>query len=67
MRIFPNHAEVEYRLACSYIILGNDLKGEKYIKKGLSTDFEYHKVFKETFPSVFELENVKAIISNHIR
>ncbi|MFT4683643.1 MAG: tetratricopeptide (TPR) repeat protein [Flavobacteriales bacterium] len=67
LRIFPNHAEVEYRLACLYIILGNDLKGEKYIKKGLSTDFEYHKVFKETFPSVFELENVKAIISNHIR
>jgi tetratricopeptide (TPR) repeat protein len=67
LRIFPDHAEVEYRLACLYFILGNNLKGEKYIKKGLNTDFEYYKIFKETFPSVFELESVKSIITNHIK
>lgn len=65
LRVFPDHAEVEYRLGCIYFILGDDLKGGKYIKKGLTTDFEYHKVFKEAFPSVFELENVKEIITNH--
>lgn len=64
LRMYPNHAEVEYRLGCLYFILGNNRKGEEFFKKGLETDFEYHKIFKDLFPAVFELDTVKTIISN---
>ncbi len=63
LRMFPNHAEVEYRLGCLFFILGNNIKGEEFLKKGLHTDFDYYQVFKEIFPSVFKLDAVNTIIS----
>jgi len=64
LRMYPNHAEVEYRLGCLYFILGNNRKGEEFLKKGLETDFDYHKIFKDVFPAVFKLDTVRTIISN---
>lgn len=58
-REYPNHSEIEYRLGCLYIILGDDEKGIKYLNDGLTSDFEYHTIFKELFPAVFELSIVK--------
>jgi len=64
LRMYPNHAEVEYRLGCLYFILGKNRKGEEFLKKGLKTDFDYHKIFKDIFPAVFKLDTVRTIISN---
>lgn len=63
MRLFPDHAEVEYRLGCIYFILGEEDKGEKHLRNGMNNDFEYHTIFQELFPSVFELEIVSRLIS----
>lgn len=62
LRLFPKHAEIEYRLGCLYFILGEDAKGIKYLKNALNTDFEYHTIFKELFPAVFDL----VIVNNAI-
>ncbi|WP_156772452.1 tetratricopeptide repeat protein [Urechidicola croceus] len=66
-REYPEHAEIEYRLGCLYIILGDDELGLKYIKNGLSTDFDYHKIFQELFPAVFELDIVNHLIAEFQR
>tara|TARA_B110000305_G_C19433999_1_gene637806 strand:- start:316 stop:1713 length:1398 start_codon:yes stop_codon:yes gene_type:complete len=65
LRIFPKHAEVEYRLGCIYYILGEDDKGRKSLKNGLKSDFEYHVIFKELFPAVFDLDEVNKLITKY--
>lgn len=65
MREYPIHAEIEYRIGCLNLILGDDEKGLKYLRKGLESDFEYHTIFKELFPGVFDLEMVKEEILKH--
>ena len=65
LRLFPNHAEIEYRLGCVYIVLGDEIKGEKFLRKGFETDYEYHTIFQEIFPTVFELEIVNRLITEY--
>ncbi|MCK5815157.1 MAG: tetratricopeptide repeat protein [Flavobacteriaceae bacterium] len=66
-RLYPNQAEIEYRLACIYFILEEGESGENYLKAALKTDYEYHAVVKEMFPAVFALELVNTLISSHIK
>ncbi len=63
IRLFPSHVELEYRLGCMYFILGDTLKGKKFLKKGLSTDYGYHNIIQELFPTVFDLDIVAKLIS----
>lgn len=65
MQLYPKHTEIEYRLSCLYFIIGDDDKGIKYLKNGLSADFEYHAIFKELFPAVFSLDIVNEIIAQY--
>lgn len=64
-KLYPNYAEVDYRLGCLFFVLGNDKKGEEFLVKGLHTDYEYHKIFKDLFPAVFKLNKVNNIIETH--
>lgn len=65
LRLFPNHAEIEYRLACVYFVLDDEVKGEEFLRKALQTDYEYYTIFEEIFPSVFDLEIVQYLISEY--
>lgn len=67
MRLYPNHTEIEYRLGCLYLILGDDNKGIKYLKDGLSSDFEYYTIFKELYPAVFGLDIVVKVIAEYVK
>ena len=62
-RIYPDTAEIEYRLGCTYFILGDVQKGEKFLIRGMEIDFEYHGIIQEMFPTVFSLEPVSELIS----
>lgn len=64
-RIYPNFAEIEYRISCLNFILGNNVEGEKCLENALSIDYEYHKIFKEIFPSVFQLSSVVKMLNQH--
>jgi hypothetical protein len=63
--LYPDTAEIIYRLCCVYYILGEDEKAEKLLRKGLKIDFEYNEIIKELFPAVFELDTVRAIVSEY--
>lgn len=65
-RIFPKHTEIEYRLGCLYFVLGDDIKGEKFLKEGLKSDYGYHSIFKEIYPAVFGLDVVKNLVSKQL-
>ncbi|PCH77423.1 MAG: hypothetical protein COB98_03420 [Flavobacteriaceae bacterium] len=59
----PNTAELNYRLACLHFLFKTEEKGVYYLKKGLGIDYEYHKIMKEMYPSVFDLHVVQDIVS----
>ena len=65
MQLFPNHAEIEYRLGCVFFILGDEIKGEKLLRKGFQTDYKDHTIFQEIFPTVFDLEIVNKLIAEY--
>lgn len=66
-KLYKKHTEIEYRLGCLYFIVGDDKKGVKYLKQALSSDFEYHIVFKELFPAVFSLSIVNELIDGNVK
>ncbi|PCI04889.1 MAG: hypothetical protein COB81_02355 [Flavobacteriaceae bacterium] len=59
----PNSAAIIYRLACLHFLFDTEDKGVQYLKIGLGIDFEYHKLMKEMYPSVFDLHVVQDIVS----
>jgi tetratricopeptide (TPR) repeat protein len=60
---YPQHAEIEYRIACLCFVLGKNSEGKKFLLKALKTDYGYHKVMKELFPAIFDLNAVTTIVS----
>lgn len=64
-RAYPEHAELDYRLGCIYFILGESEKSNKYLSKALASDFEYHEIFKEIYPTVFEDETILTLIAKY--
>ena len=64
-KLYPDTAEIIYRLGCVYYILGEDEKAGDLLRKGLKIDFEYKEIVKELFPAVFELDAVLSIVSEY--
>lgn len=61
---FKDFAEIEYRLSALYFKLKNAEKGTEHLLEGLVIDFEYNSIVKELFPEVYQMNQVKDIISN---
>lgn len=61
--IFEDFAEIEFRLSALYFKLNQNEKGEIYLKKALTIDFDYHLVIKELFPEIFSQPKVKSIVA----
>ncbi|CAA0194456.1 Protein of unknown function containing tetratricopeptide repeats [Tenacibaculum maritimum] len=64
-RRYENFAEIEYRLSGLFMILDEEAYSLTHLKNGLAIDFESHSIIKELYPTVFEKENVKKIISEY--
>lgn len=56
-KLFPETAEVEYRLAGVYFNLDDKNKGSFHLKKALKIDPEYFNVLADLFPKVFSSKN----------
>lgn len=59
--LYKDFAEIEYRLGGLYFLTQQEAIGFKLLKSAVEIDYDYHTTFKELYPSVFELENVKKL------
>ncbi|WBX74452.1 tetratricopeptide repeat protein [Tenacibaculum pacificus] len=64
-KIYKEFAEIEYRLCGLFMILDKEDYSLTHFKNGLAIDFEYHDVINELYPTVFEHEKIKQILSNY--
>lgn len=61
-----NFAEIEYRLACLYHILGDKQQAYSHFKAALTLDLDYYLIMEQLYPLVFEDMEVQRLISNFL-
>src|SRR5690606_21440985 len=64
LEFYPDHADLEYRLAGMYYMLKEQSNGDFYLKKALEHNFEEKETMEILFPEVYNQEAVKNIISS---
>ena len=57
--LYEDFAEIEYRLGGLYYLIHQEAMGFRILENATDLDYDYHTTFKELYPSVFELEEVK--------
>ncbi|NMH29200.1 tetratricopeptide repeat protein [Flavobacterium silvaticum] len=65
MDYFPDHYEIEYRLAGIHFILGDDKKGKYHLSNALRTNFKHHTLLKELFPAAWDRKMVQNLIEKY--
>lgn len=60
--IYTDFAEISYRIAGLSFILNNENVGYNQLIAALKTDFEYHTILKELYPTVYENEKVQKLL-----
>lgn len=63
-KIYKDFAEIEYRLAGLFFILGKEKFGFHHLIAGLKIDFDYHTILNELFPTVYDNLKVKKLIAD---
>ena len=64
-KIYKEFAEIEYRLCGLFMILQKEEYSIAHLKNALAIDFEYHTIIKELFPTVFENEKIKDVLTGY--
>ncbi|WP_224484502.1 tetratricopeptide repeat protein [Robertkochia aurantiaca] len=64
LEFYPEHPELEYRLAGTYYLLSDGLKGRYHLKNALRHNYEDHITFELLFPGVYQMKTVKNIIAD---
>ncbi|QNM86998.1 tetratricopeptide repeat protein [Polaribacter pectinis] len=61
-KTYGGFAEIEYRLAGLYFLLNKEKKALEHLIIGLETDYDYHIILNEIYPTVFEDSKVQNLI-----
>lgn len=59
--LYEGFAEIEYRLGGMYFLTQQETMGFQLLENAITIDYDYHLVFKDLYPLVFEKENVKKL------
>ena len=63
-KVYKDFAEIEYRLAGLFFILGKEKYSFSHLIAGLKIDFEYHTILEELFPTMFADQKVEELFQN---
>ena len=63
LKLFPESAEVHYRLAGIYFILRKETDAILFLEKGLKLNFSYQSIAEHIYPEMFLREDVKHLIT----
>ena len=61
---YDDFAEIEYRISGLNFLLKKPKLGLDFFKNALRLDYDYHKVAKELYPSIFKLNGVKILLES---
>lgn len=64
---FPDHFEIEYRLAGLYFMTAEDIKGSFYMASAMRINFKKRILIRDLFPVVWDTPKVKELINSFIR
>ena len=64
-KMYDEFAEIDYRLSGLYLLTQQNKLGFQLLENTLKLDFNNHKIIKEMFPSVFDLESVQKLITKY--
>ncbi|TRZ43611.1 tetratricopeptide repeat protein [Robertkochia solimangrovi] len=65
LEFYPEHADLEYRLAGMYYMLQDTLKGNYHLKNALMHNFEEHDTMETLFPTVYNSGIVRNLIHSY--
>ena len=63
IEFYPENAEIEFRLAGLYFMLGEDIKGNYHLENGLRQEPTYAMILEEMFPYAYAKKTVQLKIS----
>ena len=63
LKLFPNAAEVHYRLAGIYFILRKEVDAILFLEKSLKLNFAYQSIAEHIYPEMFLRDDVKTLIT----
>ncbi|MEL4307339.1 tetratricopeptide repeat protein [Joostella sp. CR20] len=64
LEFYPEHADLEYRLAGMYYLSSDALKGTYHLKNALKHNYEERDTMELLFPAVYNRKTVKNIIKS---
>ena len=64
MEFYPEHSDLEYRLAGMYYMIADNLKGDFHLRNALEHNYEDHETIEVLFPAVYKQPTVKKLISS---
>jgi len=62
LELYPEHVELEFRLAGAYYSTGEQLKGRFYLENALKSDPEFKIIIQELYPQLLENNEIAAIL-----
>jgi|SRR5690554_102119 len=65
MELYPDHHEIEYRLAGLHFILENYSAANFHFNNALIASFENIKLFSELFPDIFKEKSIQKLVEKH--
>lgn len=63
--LYTDFAEIELRLGALYITQHRMVEGLHYFEKGLGLNYEFHRIIKVLYPSIFKLEPVRLLVEKY--
>lgn len=63
-KLYNDFAEIEYRLAGVFFLLGKEELGFNHLVTALKIDYDYNIVLKELYPIVYENKKVQKLLIN---
>jgi len=62
LEFYPEHMELEYRLAGAYYHLNEKVKGRFHLQNALKSDPEYIIILEELYPQVYQMPEVQELL-----
>ncbi len=63
--LYTDFAEIEFRLGALYIAQHQMIQGLHFFEKGLKLNYEFHRIIKTLFPSIFNLKSVQLLVEKY--
>lgn len=63
-KIYKNFAEIEYRLAGLFFVLGKEKYGFNHLIAAMKIDYDYHSILNELFPTVYDKPEVQKLLKD---